>query len=191
MAPGRQPSTLAAAGAAVTRARRASAGRRGAGRSVRARAGVRVILGALMPSALGRRRGEGRALHQRAGRQQRLPCDLLCISAGWSPAVHLTSHTGVKPVYRPDIDAFVPGPLAAGHFGAGAVIGVLDAEEALASGVAAGSGAARHAGGRGGSGGRRLRISRRRFRRRRPRGRSPCPWARRSSTSRTMSRPGT
>ena len=108
-------------------------------------ADVRVILGALILSALGRRVVKG-VRFTTGGRQQRLPCALLCISAGWSPAVHLTSHTGIKPVYRPDIDAFVPGSLAPGHFGAGAVTGALDADHAIASGQAAGNAAARHAG---------------------------------------------
>ncbi|TJW70266.1 MAG: sarcosine oxidase subunit alpha, partial [Mesorhizobium sp.] len=36
-------------------------------------------------------------------------CDLVCMSGGWSPTVHLTSHLGVKPQYRDDIGGFVPG----------------------------------------------------------------------------------
>jgi NADPH-dependent 2,4-dienoyl-CoA reductase/sulfur reductase-like enzyme len=40
-----------------------------------------------------------------------LECDALGMSGGWSPAVHLTSHGGVKPVYNQKIAAFVPGTL--------------------------------------------------------------------------------
>jgi methylglutamate dehydrogenase subunit C len=108
------------------------------------RAGVRVIPGALIRGALGRRAVKG-VRFTTGGREERLPCALLCMSGGWSPAVHLTSHTGVRPVYRPDIDAFVPGCLAAGHFAAGAVMGVPDADAAMATGQAAGGDAARHA----------------------------------------------
>ena len=32
--------------------------------------------------------------------------DLVCISGGWSPTIHLTSHQGVRPRWRDDIDAF-------------------------------------------------------------------------------------
>ena len=45
------------------------------------------------------------------------------MSGGWSPAVHLTSHGGIKPVYDEKIAAFVPGGFAPTHFGAGAVMG--------------------------------------------------------------------
>ncbi|HEY1491748.1 MAG TPA: glycine cleavage T C-terminal barrel domain-containing protein [Steroidobacteraceae bacterium] len=111
-------------------------------------AGVRTITGAVMRRALGRRGVRG-VQFSVAGRLERLSCDLLCMSGGWSPAVHLTSHTGVKPVYRSDIDAFVPGALAAGHFGAGAVIGACTWEQAIADGEAAGIAAAGHAGAAG------------------------------------------
>jgi sarcosine oxidase subunit alpha len=73
-------------------------------------------------------------------------CDLVCISGGWSPAVHLTSHGGIKPVYRDDITAFVPGGFAKGHFGAGAVIGTMKLDASIAEGAAAGAAAASHTG---------------------------------------------
>ncbi|HEY2809514.1 MAG TPA: sarcosine oxidase subunit alpha family protein [Steroidobacteraceae bacterium] len=111
-------------------------------------AGVRTITGAVTRRALGRRGVHG-VQFSVAGRLERLSCDLLCMSGGWSPAVHLTSHTGVKPVYRADIDAFVPGALAAGHFGAGAVIGACAWEQAVVGGEAAGIAAAGHAGAAG------------------------------------------
>ena len=40
--------------------------------------------------------------------------------------MHLTSHTGIKPRYREDIAAFVPGGFAAGHFAAGRSTGEFD-----------------------------------------------------------------
>ena len=48
-----------------------------------------------------------------------ITCDLLCMSGGWSPLVHLSSHGGIKPRYHRDSAAFVPGGYAPGHFGAG------------------------------------------------------------------------
>jgi len=73
-------------------------------------------------------------------------CDIVCMSGGWSPAVHLTSHTGIKPRYRADIAAFAPGGFAAGHFGVGAGIGTFGFVDAVREGVEAGCRAAVHAG---------------------------------------------
>lgn len=50
-------------------------------------------------------------------------CDLVCCSGGWSPNVHLTSHTGIRPVWREDIAGFVPGPLGKCQFAVGALAG--------------------------------------------------------------------
>ena len=41
-----------------------------------------------------------------------IECDVLAMSGGWSPTVHLTSHGGIKPVYDEKIAAFVPGGFA-------------------------------------------------------------------------------
>ena len=110
-------------------------------------AGVAVEAASLPVRALGGRRVEGIEF-QSAGsaRERRLACDTVCMSGGWSPTVHLTSHTGIKPVYRQDIDAFVPGGFAAGHFAAGAVIGQFAFGETVRSGHEAGIAAARYAG---------------------------------------------
>ncbi|MDE2446872.1 MAG: sarcosine oxidase subunit alpha family protein [Alphaproteobacteria bacterium] len=63
-----------------------------------------------------------------------IECDVLGMSGGWSPAVHLTSHGTFKPVYRADIAAFVPGGFAPGQFGAGAVNGTFGLLAAIAEG---------------------------------------------------------
>lgn len=81
-----------------------------------------------------------------AARGQAIPCDLLCMSGGWSPLVHLSSHGGIKPVYRRDSGAFVPGGYAAGHFGAGALTGSFSLETAVEEGRDAGIRAGRHSG---------------------------------------------
>jgi methylglutamate dehydrogenase subunit C len=60
--------------------------------------------------------------------------DVIAISGGWSPAVHLTSHLGSKPVWREDIAGFVPGPLAAGQSAAGAVLGTYETSACIAEG---------------------------------------------------------
>ncbi len=108
---------------------------------------VEVRTGALVARAQGRRAVTGVLVVRGASaRVEHLGCDLLCMSGGWSPTVHLTSHTGRKPVFRADIDAFVPGGYDAGHFGAGAAGGEFALSAVLASAVAAGGAAARYCG---------------------------------------------
>lgn len=80
---------------------------------------------------------------------QTVDCELIGMSGGWSPTVHLTSHTGVRPIYSSDIGGVVPGPWPVGVTGAGAVVGHGDA---LADGHAAGTTAARWVGALGNAG---------------------------------------
>ncbi len=63
-----------------------------------------------------------------------IDCDVLAMSGGWSPNVQLTSHGGVKPIYRDDISAFVPGIMPKTHFPAGAVVGTFGTLGAIADG---------------------------------------------------------
>jgi sarcosine oxidase subunit alpha len=80
------------------------------------------------------------------GRGEWAACDLVAMSGGRIPAVHLTSHLGARPVYRDDIGAFVPGRQHADHFVAGAVTGEATTQGALVGGHAAGLAAAAKAG---------------------------------------------
>ena len=65
-----------------------------------------------------------------------IQCDVLGMSGGWNPAVHLTSHGGIKPRYDETIASFVPGDFAKGQFGAGAVLGNFGILAAVQDGVA-------------------------------------------------------
>ena len=60
--------------------------------------------------------------------------DLVAMSGGWTPSVHLTSHRSIRPVYRADISSFVPGGFDRGHFGAGSMVGTQTLSDAIASG---------------------------------------------------------
>lgn len=71
-----------------------------------------------------------------------LECDLVCMSGGWSPAVHLTSHCGIKPKYLEEIHALVPGGYAPGHSGAGALTGTSTWQDAIEEGARAVGGTA-------------------------------------------------
>ncbi|MEQ1463779.1 hypothetical protein, partial [Salmonella enterica] len=41
-------------------------------------------------------------------------CDLVAMSGGWNPTLHLTSHLGGKPRWDEKIASFVPGSLPPG-----------------------------------------------------------------------------
>jgi sarcosine oxidase subunit alpha len=68
---------------------------------------------------------------------QTIACDLLAMSGGWNPVVHLASHHGGKPVWNERIAAFVPGAMPPGVQAAGAAAGFLTLADALATGHAA------------------------------------------------------
>ncbi|WP_027165501.1 sarcosine oxidase subunit alpha family protein [Mesorhizobium sp. WSM3224] len=72
------------------------------------------------------------------GGQSETACDLVCMSGGWSPTVHLTSHLGIKPRYRDDIDGFVPGIFPASWSGAGAMMGAYATADTIEDGHRAG-----------------------------------------------------
>jgi sarcosine oxidase subunit alpha len=116
-------------------------------RNLARQAGLAVETGSVVTRAIGGRSVRGAGIAALAGSRERiLDCDLLCMSGGWSCTVHLTSHGGIKPQYRADIDSFVPGGFSPGHFGAGALMGTLSLTAAITEGAAAGAEAARHAG---------------------------------------------
>ncbi|MHA7850835.1 sarcosine oxidase subunit alpha family protein [Roseovarius sp.] len=68
---------------------------------------------------------------------QVIPVDCLAVSGGWNPNVHLTCHQRGRPVWRDDINAFIPGDaLPPGMAVAGAANGALTLSAALAQGQA-------------------------------------------------------
>ncbi|HEX3066590.1 MAG TPA: 2Fe-2S iron-sulfur cluster-binding protein, partial [Dongiaceae bacterium] len=106
-------------------------------------AGIEILRGMAVGEVVGNRGvNEVELTPLSTGSSQRRSCDVLCISGGWSPAVHLTSHTGIKPVYRADIAAFVPGGFAPNHVAAGAIAGEFSTAGAIRDGAAAGRKAA-------------------------------------------------
>lgn len=101
--------------------------------------GVEVHTGTVAAGVLGRARVRGVAVAEAGHYPDRsLPCDLLCMSGGWSPLVHLSSHGGIRPCYHEDSAAFVPGGYAPGQFGAGAVTGQFSLGVAVRTGQEAG-----------------------------------------------------
>lgn len=119
--------------------------------------GLRIEFGKGIAKVQGRGRVEGVALCHHAGTGEPLediPCDAVAMSGGWSPAVHLWSHTGGKLQWDEGLAAFRPDPERA-PIGAdgetnisivGAANGVFDTATALTQADAAGKAAAKATG---------------------------------------------
>ena len=80
------------------------------------------------------------------GEAEALDCDLLAVSGGWNPTVHLFSQSRGKVVFDPARGCFVPGESAQAERSAGACNGAFGLATCLAQGVAAGQDAAKAAG---------------------------------------------
>lgn len=72
-----------------------------------------------------------------SGPVQELACDTIASSGGYSPVIHLASHTGARPTWRDDILGFVPG-LVKGVQACGGANGCYALGDVLAEGVEAG-----------------------------------------------------
>jgi len=60
--------------------------------------------------------------HQ-TGQRERLTCDLVAMSGGWTPTVQLTTHTGIRSVFDSALGVHVPGKMPDCHTVVGAVTG--------------------------------------------------------------------
>jgi methylglutamate dehydrogenase subunit C len=74
---------------------------------------------------------------------RREPCDLLAMSGGFDPALHLHSQAGAKPVYDLKIAALRPSEAAQAEWVIGAAAGDFQLAACLSDGLAAGAEAAR------------------------------------------------
>jgi sarcosine oxidase subunit alpha len=115
-------------------------------------AGIRVRRGTAVVRALGRTLSavevapmayDGSRL---AGPVERIDCDCLAVSGGFTPTVHLFSHAKGKLLYDPEIASFIPGAGPAGFHVAGGCRGSFSLSRALTDGFAAGALAAMAAG---------------------------------------------
>ncbi len=115
--------------------------------------GIRVIAGSGVIEAQGGKRvrralvaplnGDGTEI---TGVVEKLACDLIACSGGWSPAIHLSSHTGAKPVWDETIIGFKPGQSVQKERSAGACGGTYSLAGCIAEGASAGAEAAKLAG---------------------------------------------
>ncbi|NRA21570.1 MAG: sarcosine oxidase subunit alpha [Oceanospirillaceae bacterium] len=75
---------------------------------------------------------------QLVGDISNLSCDTLASSGGWSPAIHLSCHTGSRPVWSDQVIGFIPGETLQKQLTAGAINGRFELQDALAQGTKAG-----------------------------------------------------
>ena len=77
-----------------------------------------------------------------AGGNRKIPCDLVCMSGGWNPAIHLFSQSGGRLAYDETKGAFVPGEARQAQLSAGGCNGTGALAFALSEGREAGKAAA-------------------------------------------------
>ena len=111
------------------------------------KAGLRIETGATLVGARGHLRVSHALLAKRwsdgsASPGHAIPCDLIAMSGGWTPSVHLYSQSRGKVAFDEALQAFIPGVSAQAERSAGACRGVFGLSEALADGAAAGAAAA-------------------------------------------------
>ena len=113
-------------------------------------AGIPIVSGATVLGTSGRRRVSSILLGQLDAEGKLLstedqPCDLVLMSAGSTPSVHLHSQSRGRLSWDEGLQAFLPGAPAERARSAGACRGVFGLNEAVADGAAAGAAAAREA----------------------------------------------
>jgi methylglutamate dehydrogenase subunit C len=117
-----------------------------AGQDAADRVGARYLSGAVIARVRGRLAVNGVEVRDAGGKIERFDCDLVAVSGGWNPSLHLTTHLNGKPQWSEALAALVPGALPSGMRVAGAAKGSLDLTSCLAEGDAAGAGAAAECG---------------------------------------------
>jgi sarcosine oxidase subunit alpha len=116
-------------------------------------AGIPVICGHVVSDVVGRRRVKGVKVARLAGdvtstveNTISIDCDLLAMSGGWSPTVHLHSQSGGKNEWSDSLHCFVPGESVQACESAGAGNGAGSLQACLQSGLQAGIRAAEQSG---------------------------------------------
>ena len=109
--------------------------------------GLRIVSGSVLVEAHGRKRVAAVDIESLAGeRGTRVDCDLVCVSGGWNPAVHLYSQARGGLRYDESLATFLPDRSPMSLVAAGSVNGRFDLAAALEEGHAAGRDAAAKAG---------------------------------------------
>lgn len=101
-----------------------------------------VFLGAEVKQAKGGQQLRSVIVRDDKGLETEIACDLLAVSNGWNPTLHLSCHLGGKPVWHEVLNAFIPGSVPKGIAVVGAAVGHLTLAEALQDGAHLGAKAA-------------------------------------------------
>ena len=117
------------------------------------RRGVVVMLGSTVTLASGKKHISSVDVMQLShdgksaeGKSRTFKCDLLAVSGGWSPAVHLHAQSGAKAVFDADKACFVPGESVQSEQSVGAANADFFITAAVQDGFQAGKSAAQNAG---------------------------------------------
>ena len=109
--------------------------------------GIEVLIDHAVVDVHGRKHVKGvQVVRLGNGKSRRLDCNLLAVSGGWSPVVHLHSQSGGRPRFDEGKSCFVPGPSVQAERSAGSCNGAFSLGECLSQGFAAGAEAAHAAG---------------------------------------------
>ncbi len=107
--------------------------------------GLNIITGSAVIEVQGSKRVSGVSVaaidtvsDKVTGPVQRLKADTVASSGGWSPVIHLSSHTGSRPIWDEKVVGFLPGPTVQKQLTAGGINGKYSINEALSEGVLAG-----------------------------------------------------
>ncbi|MCP5265199.1 MAG: sarcosine oxidase subunit alpha family protein [Burkholderiaceae bacterium] len=115
-------------------------------------AGIEVLAGQVVTEALGWRAVSGARVQRidaagaLVGSAREMRCELIAVSGGFSPVLHLHAQAGSRARWKDERAAFVPGDPAQGERSAGACTGATGLREAARQGTEAGAAAAADAG---------------------------------------------
>ncbi|MDB5503304.1 MAG: sarcosine oxidase subunit alpha [Tardiphaga sp.] len=114
-------------------------------------AGIAIRAGTVVTGTTGRLRIDSVSLATvgidgNPGSSENIACDLLLMSGGFTPSVHLFSQSRGKLVYDEALQAYLPGISVERERSAGACRGIYDLDKVLSNGAASGTGAAKAAG---------------------------------------------
>jgi sarcosine oxidase, subunit alpha len=142
---------LRVAGVQVAAVIDSRAGGAGAARDAVREQGIEVIAGAVVVDTTGSLRLSGVQVmrfdgHSVQGPARTFGCDLLAVSGGFSPVVHLHAQSGARPRWDETAGCFLPGQPVQAERSAGACNGAFELPDALEQGWRAGHDAATAAG---------------------------------------------
>ena len=115
--------------------------------------GIHIILGSAVIEVHGGKRVSGVSIapisqdgNKVTGSAKELSADTVASSGGWSPVIHLSCHTGSRPIWSDDVVGFLPGKTQQKQLTAGGINGQYDLASALNEGRTAGQQALRELG---------------------------------------------